>query len=138
MRTTLLLALALTIGAAAPAVRAQTGAPQPTPPADAFAQLRALSGDWEADLPGFGKMQDTIRLVSNGTAIEETIGTAVDNEASIYARDGDRILMTHYCAMTPDGHQVRLETGALQRAPGRLEFLLVGSTNLHDPKAPHM
>lgn len=69
------------------------------------AVVLALSGDWEADLPGYGKMQDTVRLISNGTAIEETIGTAADNEASIYTRDGDRILMTHYCAMTPDGHQ---------------------------------
>jgi hypothetical protein len=83
-------------------------------------------------------MQNTVRLISKGTAVEETLGTAADNEASIYTRDGDRILMTHYCAMTPDGHQVRLETAALQRAPDRLEFALVGSTNLHDPKAPHM
>jgi hypothetical protein len=46
---------------------------QPAAPADAFAQLQALSGDWEADLPGYGKMQDTVRLISNGTAIEETL-----------------------------------------------------------------
>jgi hypothetical protein len=121
-----------------PAVQAPAAALQPAAPADAFAQLKALSGDWEADLPGYGKMQDSVRLISNGTAIEETIGTAADNEASIYTREGDRILMTHYCAMTPDGHQVRLETAALQRTQDRLEFVLVGSTNLHDPKAPHM
>ena len=121
-----------------PAVQAPAAALPPAAPADAFAQLKALSGDWEADLPGYGKMQDSVRLISNGTAIEETIGTAADNEASIYTREGDRILITHYCAMTPDGHQVRLETAALQRTPDRLEFVLVGSTNLHDPKAPHM
>jgi hypothetical protein len=125
-------------GAAARASAVEPGAPQPTARAGAFARLQALSGDWEADLPGFGKMQDTLRLISNGAALEETIGTAADNEASIYTRDGDRILMTHYCAMTPDGHQVRLETAALPRAPDRLDFVLVGSTNLHDPTAPHM
>jgi hypothetical protein len=124
--------------AAANASAAESWAPQPAARADAFAQLQALSGDWEADLPGYGKMQDTVRLISNGMAIEETIGTAANNEASLYTRDGDRILMTHYCAMTPDGHQVRLETAALQGSPDRLEFVLVGSTNLHDPTAPHM
>ena len=138
MRTALLLAVAVTIGGGAPAVPAQPGAPQSSTSADAFAQLQALSGDWEADLPGYGKLQDTVRSISKGTAIEETIGTAADNEASVYTRDGDRILMTHYCAMTPDGHQVRLETAALQRAEAHLEFVLVGSTNLHDSKAPHM
>jgi len=117
---------------------ASTSVAQSAAPADAFAQLEALSGDWEADLPGYGKMQDTVRLISKGTAIEETLGTAADNEASVYTRDGDRIVMTHYCAMTPDGHQVRLETGPLPRAADRLEFVLVGSTNLHAPNAPHM
>jgi hypothetical protein len=134
MRAALLLLAVASTGAAQPV---STGAAQPAP-ADAFAQLEALSGDWEADLPGYGKMQDTVRLISNGTAIEETIGTAADNEASIYTRDGDRLLMTHYCAMTPDGHQVRLESPALHGTPDRLEFVLVGSTNLHDLKAPHM
>jgi hypothetical protein len=122
-------------GAAQPT---STSAAHPAAPADAFAQLEGLSGDWEADLPGYGKMHDTVRLISNGTAIEETIGTAADNEASIYIRDGDRILITHYCAMTPDGHQVRLESAPLNGTADRLEFVLVGSTNLHDPKAPHM
>jgi hypothetical protein len=105
---------------------------------DSFAQLAALSGDWEADLPGYGKMHDTVRLISKGTAIEETLGTEADNEVSVYTRDGDRILMTHFCALTPDGHQVRLETAALHGARDRLEFVPAGSTNLHDSRAPHM
>src|ERR1700722_7399682 len=101
MRSTpLLLAVAFASASCNAVVQVQGAAP-----ADAFAQLQTLSGDWEADLPGYGKMQDTVRLISNGAAIEETLGTAADNEASIYTRDGDRVLMTHYCAMTPGGHQ---------------------------------
>jgi hypothetical protein len=107
-------------------------------PGDAFTRLQALAGEWQTELPGFGALEDTIRLISKGTAVEETLGTAADNETSIYTRDGDRILLTHYCAMTPAGHQVRLETAALQRAADRLEFLPAGSTNLRDPQAPHM
>ena len=120
--------------AAATLVRAA----RPQPAAEPFEHLKSLVGDWEADLPGYGKIQDSVRLVSKGTAIEETIGTPADNETSIYTRDGKRIVMTHYCALTPDGHQVRFETESLEGAPDRLEFVFVGSTNLHDPKAPHM
>ena len=112
--------------------------PQSSAPGDAFEKLKSLAGGWQADLPGYGKVYDTIRVISKETAIEETIGTPADNEASIYSRDGERIVMTHYCAMTPDGHQVRLETGVLKGSADRLEFLLVGSTNLHGRKAPHM
>jgi hypothetical protein len=108
---------------AAFAIQATAGHSQ-TDPADAFAQLQSLAGEWEADLPGFGKMTNSIRLVSNGKAIEETIGSPSDNEVSIYTRDGKRILLTHFCAMTPDGHQATLETIPLDGAQKSLTFVL--------------
>lgn len=107
-------------------------------PADPFEQMKSLAGEWQADLPGYGQILDSIRLVSKGTAVEETLGTPSDNEVSIYTRDGKRLLLTHLCALTPDGHVARLETGALQGSPGRLEFTLVSVSNLHDKAAPHM
>jgi hypothetical protein len=107
-------------------------------PPDTFDRLKALAGEWEADLPGFGKLTDSIRLVSNGKAIEETLGTPADNEVSIYTRDNNRILLTHICALTPDGHVARLETGPLSGAPDRLTFLFTGAANLHSSAAPHM
>src|SRR5271170_8511273 len=105
---------------------------------DAFEQLKTLAGEWQADLPGFGKLTNSIRLVSNGKAVEETIGTPADNEVSIYTRDKDRILLTHFCALTPDGHQVRLETARLKGVHDNLVFAFIGATNLHSPSAPHM
>jgi hypothetical protein len=56
------------------------------PALDAFDQLKTLVGDWEADLPGFGKLTNSIRLVSNGKAIEETLGTPTDKGLNLYAR----------------------------------------------------
>jgi hypothetical protein len=106
--------------------------------ADAFERLKALAGEWEADLPGFGKLTNSIRLVSNGIAIEETLGTPADNEVSIYTRDGNRVLLTHFCALTPDGHQVLLETAPLNSVPDSLVFVFRDATNLHGPAAPHM
>jgi hypothetical protein len=107
-------------------------------PPDAFEQMKSLAGEWEADLPGFGKMTNSIRLVSNEKAIEETIGTPSDNEVSIYSRDNNRILLTHFCALTAYGHVARLETGALTGAQERLTFVFTGATNLPGSAAPHM
>jgi hypothetical protein len=107
-------------------------------PTVAFEQLKTLVGDWQADLPGFGAITNTVRLVSNGRAIEETLGTAADNEISVYTRDGNRILLTHFCALTPDGHVVHLETAPLKDEFDRLEFVFRDSTNLHNTAAPHM
>jgi hypothetical protein len=106
--------------------------------ADAFEQLKALAGEWQSDLPGFGVITNSVRLVSNGRAIEETLGTPADNEISIYTRDGNRILLTHFCALTPDGNVVRLETAPIQGTLGGLEFAFRDATNLHSVGAPHM
>ena len=130
MRTAVL--LALTAGGVSWA-----GAESQTP-ADPFERMKSLAGEWQADLPGYGQILNSIRLVSKGLAVEETIGTLSDNEVSLYTRDGERLLLTHFCALTPDGHVARLETGVLQGAPVRLEFTLVSVSNLHDGAGPHM
>lgn len=83
-------------------------------------------------------MTASIRAVSNGKAIEETLGTASDNEISIYTRAGSKLLVTHFCALTPDGHITRLSTAPLTGSPQKIEFTFVGATNLHAPAAPHM
>jgi hypothetical protein len=126
----MMLGLVLVIGSGA--VRAQAGR------VDSFDALKMLAGQWQAEMPGFGTMTNTIRLISNGRAIEETIGTAADNEVSIYARDDRRILLTHYCAMTPDGHVVRLRSGPVQGTQNILTFVFRDATNLHSSLAPHM
>lgn len=110
----------------------------PQTPGDPWEQMKSLVGEWQAELPGYGQILDSIRLVSKGTAVEETLGTPTDNEVSLYTRDGKQLLLTHFCALTSDGHVARLETGALQPSPARLEFTLVSASNLHDEAAPHM
>ena len=100
MRAATLLFAALACTAACSGARAA--------PAGAYEQLAGLAGEWEADLPGFGKLTNSIRPMSNGKALEETIGTPADNETSIYTRDGEQVLLTHFCALTPPGHIARL------------------------------
>jgi len=105
---------------------------------EVYEQLKSLAGEWETELPGFGKMISTVRLVSNGKAIEEIIGTPKDNELSVYTLNADKILLTHYCAMTADGHQIRLQTRRLGSAADRIEFGFASATNLHSKAAAHM
>jgi len=71
-------------------------------------------------------------------AIEEVIGTRADNELSVYTLNDGKILLTHYCALTPDGHQVRLQTSRLGAAPEHLDFSFASATNLHSTSAAHM
>jgi hypothetical protein len=104
----------------------------------AYEQLASLAGEWEADLPGFGKLRNSIRLVSNGTAVEETIGTPADNETSVYSHDGGSILLTHFCALTPSGHVARLAMQPQQGVHPPLEFGFVGASNLPAPGSAHM
>ncbi len=40
--------------------------------------------------------------------------------------------------MTPDGHQVRLETGPVDSTHNSLTFILRGTVNLQNSAAPHM
>jgi hypothetical protein len=126
------LILCLALAVAAGTVHSESGSP------DSFEQLKSMAGEWQAELPGFGKISSTVRLVSNGQAVEETIGTPADNEISVYTRDNRRILLTHFCAMTPDGHQARLETAPLSGMPRRLTFVFRDAVNLHAASAPHM
>ena len=105
---------------------------------DPFEKMKTLVGEWEADLPGFGRITSSIRLVSKGTALEETLGTPADNEISLYTLSDSRVLLTHVCALTPDGHVVRLRTPPLGADPRVLKFLPLDSSNLHTPDAPHM
>jgi hypothetical protein len=105
---------------------------------ETYEQLKLLAGEWEAELPGFGKLTSSVRVVSNGKAIEEIIGTPKDNELSVYTLNDDRILLTHYCAMTPDGHQVRMQTQRLGSALDHLDFRFASATNLRSHTAPHM
>jgi hypothetical protein len=105
---------------------------------EVFEQLKSLAGDWEAVVPGYGKITSSVRLVSGGKAVEETIGTPTENETGVYMVNGDKILLTHFCALTPDGHQVRLQTSPLGDAPDHLDFGLESAINLHSRAAPHM
>ena len=103
-------------------------------------KLAALEGDWiyldengeETDMIG-----STFRLTAAGSALIEVMapGSPEGFEmVNMYHADGDRVLMTHYCAA---GNQPRMEVKATDDE-NRLELQFESVTNLASPDANHM
>ena len=105
-------------------------------PMSGFDQLKSLVGTWEARESQGKTVTNTIRLVSNGTALKETIQSAEDDQmVTLYTPNGKGLAMTHYCAA---GNQPRMEAPAATGDQKELEFSLTGVTNLANPNAGHM
>ncbi len=103
-----------------------------------MAKLTALEGDWVL-LDEDGRETDTVgatfRLTAGGSALVETMFPGDGHEmVNMYHADGDRVLMTHYCAA---GNQPRLEVLATDDE-NRLELRFESITNLATPQANHM
>lgn len=105
-------------------------------PASGFDTLKTLVGTWEATSQGGEVFTSSIRLVSNGTALEETFQNSEANQmVTLYVPDGSKVAMTHYCSA---GNQPRMETVALTGDAKTFEFNFTGITNLKAPEAGHM
>ena len=112
------------------------GAAAQAQPMSGFDSLKTLVGTWEAREPQGKTLTNTIRLVSNGTALEETFQSTVDDQmVTLYTPDGNKLALTHYCAA---GNQPRMETPAVSGDQKEFDFALTGITNLAAPNAGHM
>jgi hypothetical protein len=123
----LLLAVALCAGCelstTPPAVSARQAAE-----ADAAweAMTRRLAGSFRAETPEKRAVAASYRTVSRGSALVETFTSASGNETiTVVHRDGDALLLTHYCAQ---GNQAHLR--ATEASPARVVFELVEATNV--------
>jgi hypothetical protein len=97
--------------------------------------LKPLVGDWTAT-DGGKRFTTSFRLISNNTALEETVNSAHDTQmVSIYNADGPRVAMTHFCSM---GNQPRLETPSERPNPNEFVFSFTSATNLASPNDQHL
>jgi hypothetical protein len=101
----------------------------------AYARLKTLAGEWEADSDQ-GKAHLKLELIAGGTALveRETAGQMPAME-TVYHLDGARLLLTHYCMA---GNQPRLEAKSFNAETGELQFRFLDITNLAAPGAGHM
>jgi hypothetical protein len=121
--------LALTF--AATAAYAQTDAQK------AFATLKTLPGSWEGSGMESANSKTPVRvdfrITGGGSAIMSEI-QGHEDMISMFHLDGDRLLLTHYCAV---GNQPRMQASASPDGK-TLTFNFVDATNLSSPDAGHM
>jgi hypothetical protein len=100
---------------------------------DAFEAFKKLPGSWVAET-GTGQVQADYRLTSGGSAIEETLFSGTDHEmVSIIHRDGDGLVLTHYCSA---GNQPRLR--AVEAGAHGADFAFADATNLKSLDDEHI
>ncbi len=96
-------------------------------------KLKSLAGEWEGKPETSAGARATYEIVSNGTAVVETLSEGDETMITVYHADGDRLAMTHYC----DGNQPRMRSEK-PAAGETLKFTFVDATNLASPEAGHM
>ena len=104
--------------------------PAPAPASPTFDKMKALVGDWKAEMPGMGTATATYRLRSDGTALIEELKTHGDTMVSVYYPTVDGVAMTHYCTAHNQPHMVA--TG------GNLSFSQVSIDNLQSKDSMQM
>jgi hypothetical protein len=123
--------IAVALALAATAAFAQTEGQK------AFATLKTLPGTWEgtgmegqdSNMP----LRVEFKVTGRGSAIVSEI-EGHDDMISMFHMDGDRLLMTHYCAV---GNQPRMQASVSPDGK-TLTFNFVDATGLSAPDAGHM
>jgi hypothetical protein len=116
---------------------AHAEAQQSRPAASAFDRFKALAGEW-IDVDGVGgakgKVLAVFRLTGGGSAVVETLFPGSPHEmTTIYHRDGNDMVLTHYCS---GGNQPRMR--ARQVNGNTIAFEFDGGTNLNPAVDGHM
>jgi hypothetical protein len=100
-------------------------------------QFKQLAGEWVGkEVGGEGhEVHVKYKVTANGSAVVETLFPDTEHEmVSIIHRDGDDLLLTHYCAL---GNQPRMK--AEGKGDGsKIVFKFAGATNLKSDKEMHM
>jgi hypothetical protein len=103
-----------------------------------FDKMKALAGSWEGKTSEGKPVQISFRVTSNGSALMSEI-MGYENMITMFHLDGDRMLMTHYCAtgnqprmvgkMSPDGKTVAFDfldvTNFNGAQPGHMQQMIV-------------
>ena len=112
------------------------GAPAHAGSSAAFDKLKSLAGEWQGKASDGKSVKVSYEVVSSGTAVLEKLETPSEmNMVTVYHPDGDRLMLTHYCAAS---NQPRMKAEPTAGDPKRLVFTYVDATNLSGPNASHM
>lgn len=98
-----------------------------------FDKLKTLAGSWQGKAANGKPVQVDYRVTSGGSALMSEI-KGEEDMISVFHLDGDRVLMTHYCAA---GNQPRM-SGVLSPDGKTVTFNFLDATNLASADAGHM
>ena len=116
------------------AVLAATTALAQANPQSALDKLKSLQGNWSGKTTEGRNVQVSFRTVSGGSAIMSEIHGEAEDMVTMFHLDGDRLLMTHYCAV---GNQPRM-VGSLSPDGKILTFNFLDATNVLSSQPGHM
>jgi len=103
-----------------------------------FERLKTLQGEWVTtsgggDMPAGAVVR--YHVTSGGTALLETISPdSPDEMVTLIHRDGDELVLTHYCTLGNQPHMVA-EAGT---DPNTIRFRFAGGANIDASKDQHM
>jgi hypothetical protein len=102
----------------------------------AFDQMKTLAGEWQGKDSGGKPVKVTYTVVSNGSVVMEHLQPGKEAEMiTMYTRDGDRMVVTHYCSA---GNQPTMQTAPLTSATGKYDFSFVRASGMKSPDEGHM
>jgi hypothetical protein len=102
----------------------------------AFDQLKSLAGEWEGKKSSGQPVKVVYSVLSNGSVVMEHLAPASPYEmVTMYTLDGDRIVVTHYCAA---GNQPTMQTAPSPAASGKYDFSFVRVMGTKTPDEGHM
>jgi len=101
--------------------------------ATAFAKLKSLQGSWSGKTSDGQTVQVSNRVTSGGSVLMSEI-TGHEDMITMFHMDGDRLLMTHYCAT---GNQPRM-VASVSPDGKTITFDFIDATNLLPSQGGHM
>lgn len=130
----LMLGLGLMSAASSPAAEPAPIDAVATPAEAAYARLLTLAGRWESVSAKGTVIRLTFEPIARASALVERYEAGSTVTQTVYHLDGERLLLTHYCAQ---GNQSRL-VATLGVAGGTIPFTFLDVTNLSGADASRM
>ena len=106
-----------------------------------FEKLKSLAGEWSGtggDATQSFPMEVRYRVTAGGSAVEETLFQGTEHEMiTLYHMDGNRLMLTHYCAAGNQPSMVARSTPT-DGSASTIRFDFTGATNLASDADGHM
>lgn len=113
-------------------------APAQSSSTKAFDSIKALAGNWGGKTQKGDAVNVSYRLTADGSAMMSEIVSTMNGKSedmiTMFNLDGDRLLLTHYCAA---GNQPRMKASASPDGK-TVTFDFIDATNLKSSNDPHM